>query len=506
MAAGRFNILAHQTARHVLLLLAVAGAIGAYQIPMTTLIAGDGATFIRYAQDLSGDPAGTIRSQDMHPGFPAILLAAHWLTAWGQPRSSWMRWVYTAQVTTLLLRLGALVVLYFAGRLIVGGRRAVLAVLILALLRKPAEYGSDVLSDWPHMLMLSGALLLLLYATRRSRWWLFALVGLVAGVGYLIRPECVQVVACGGIWLTMRLVRPRGEMTRATAAGSMAVLIIGFALAATPYMVLKGSLFPKKSPQGLLSDSRTPAQPPDAPVRVECSLAGNVGGGLARLANEFGNVMMWGFVPALLVGNLAYFRSGNRHGHDKELLGILIVLNVVILVWLFCNSGYISKRHVLPLVAYTIFQVPAGVRICGRRIAQFCAWLGPRAGLLGKTSRRFWRRTYLAGGIMALLPGLMAPIRAGKRSYVEAAGWIRANSAAQDVIVTLEPRIATYAERPFLVGFREPYFARARYVVQVVNRGGKLLPYSQLSPVKSWPIRKGGKVVVYTINRGDRRR
>ena len=74
--------------------------------------------------------------------------------------------------------LGAIAVLYFIARTLAGARWGFWGVLIFIMLPRPAEYGSDALSDWPHLFFFSAALLAMLQPEKR--WWLFALAGLVA--------------------------------------------------------------------------------------------------------------------------------------------------------------------------------------------------------------------------------------------------------------------------------------------------------------------------------------
>jgi 4-amino-4-deoxy-L-arabinose transferase-like glycosyltransferase len=106
----------------------------------------------------------------------------------------------------------ALIPLYFLGRLFVGPRQGFFAILILVFLPYPAEFGSDVIRDWPHILFLATGFLLLVLGGRRGKWWLLGFVGLAAGMGYMIRPECAQLVVYGLLWLLARLLRPKPEM------------------------------------------------------------------------------------------------------------------------------------------------------------------------------------------------------------------------------------------------------------------------------------------------------
>ncbi|MHC4160386.1 MAG: glycosyltransferase family 39 protein, partial [Planctomycetota bacterium] len=185
---------------HVIILLALATVIGIYLISTTTVIAKDGVTFIEYAKKLKVAPIGTMARKYQHPGYPLLILLAHKIASVLHEGVSIWSWIYCAQGVALTFRLLAIIAVYFIGRDLVGAEFSFWAVLILVFLPKPAEYGSDALSDWPHIFFLAGGVWLLMRASN-GQWWLFGFAGLAAGMGYLIRPECAQVVVFGFFWL-----------------------------------------------------------------------------------------------------------------------------------------------------------------------------------------------------------------------------------------------------------------------------------------------------------------
>jgi 4-amino-4-deoxy-L-arabinose transferase-like glycosyltransferase len=136
--------------------------------------------------------------------------------------------------------------MYFIGKHLLGAALSFWAILILIVLPEPAKYGSDALSDWPHLFFLSAGLLLLLKGAMNERWWLFGFAGFTAGTGYLIRPECAQLVAVGGLWLGLQLLWPKRAMSKGKVLFAFALLLVGFLAIAGPYMKLKGAVFPKK--------------------------------------------------------------------------------------------------------------------------------------------------------------------------------------------------------------------------------------------------------------------
>lgn len=217
--------------------------IGVYLILTTVLIARDGTFYIGRAQAIDENPLRIARGHP--PGYPFLLWIAHRAAASFAPHDSTMLWVYSAQGVTLLCRVLALVPLYFLGRLLVGARDSFWALLILVVLPYPAEYGSDVLREWPHVLFLSLGFWLLYWGLYRKRWWVLGIVGLGAGLGFLIRPECGQLVLYGLLGLAVTWFSTSGP-DRWKLLGAGLLLIAGFAVPAVPYIHATGSIVPNQ--------------------------------------------------------------------------------------------------------------------------------------------------------------------------------------------------------------------------------------------------------------------
>jgi len=231
---------------YISILLITALCIGIYLISTTVLIARDGVVFIEYAKDLEIEPVQTMIQKDQHPGYPAMILVIHKAIRLLSESESLFSWIYSAQSIALLFRLLTITVLYFIGRNLVGSRFSFWAILILIFLPKPAWYGSDALSDWPHLFFLATGMLLLIRASTNRRWWLFGFAGLTAGAGYLIRPECAQVIVYGCLWLGLQLFWAKRTLDKPKTVLALVLLLVGFLVATGPYMRLKGAVFPKK--------------------------------------------------------------------------------------------------------------------------------------------------------------------------------------------------------------------------------------------------------------------
>jgi len=234
---------------HLVILAAVALAMGAYLIATAVTIAGDGVFYIRLAQGMATDPHGVAQRYPI--GYPALLWVAHEAAGLFAQDDSPEAWARSSQVVTLLCRAGALVFVYLLGRSLVGARRSFLAVLILIFLPHPARYGVDVLREWPFLMLLSLGVWLLVKAVQGRTWRLFGCVGLASGVGYLIRPMSGQlgiygVVALLAAWLT------RERRAKRSLMGAGLFLLFGFALPVAPYLAWSGSALPHQFRPSLL--------------------------------------------------------------------------------------------------------------------------------------------------------------------------------------------------------------------------------------------------------------
>jgi len=137
----------------------------------------------------------------------------------------------------------ALVFFYLLGKRLVGARRGFQAVLILIVLPYPAAYGSNVLREWPFLLFLGLGFWLLVRTWQDRQWWLLGLVGLSAGLGYLIRPMCGQLVIYGVLALLVAL-RVEGARAAPRLLGAGLLLLAGFALPVVPTLAWTGKVVP----------------------------------------------------------------------------------------------------------------------------------------------------------------------------------------------------------------------------------------------------------------------
>ncbi len=454
---------------HISILLVIALCLGVYLISTTVIIAKDGVTFIEYAKNLTVSPIRTMLGQDQHPGYPFLILTSHRIANLAYEGPSTWSWIYSAQIVALIFRLLTIVVLYFLGKEIVGPRFSFLAILIFILLPKPAEYGSDALSDWPHLFFLSAGFLLLLRGAIDRKSWLFGFTGLLAGLGYLIRPECAQLVVVGFLWLALQLLWTKRIISQRKALLALALMLAGFLVSAGPYMKFKGAFFPKKN-VGRFSfnaerkescdDNRTNSK------YVAIISPADITDGLIEIIEETGDTLMWFFAPVLLIGTYNYFREGKWYKPEMFFIAALIALNILLLIWLRYKYSYISGRHILPLVVFTIFYVPTGLQILGN-------WLNARFSkirLETKQNPQLWFFILTTAGLAICIPKLVTPLRTDKQSYREAAKWLAEHTDEKDLVAVPDTRISFYAQRKGIRYTVGQIPEQAQYIVKILEK------------------------------------
>ncbi|HUU20805.1 MAG TPA: glycosyltransferase family 39 protein [Sedimentisphaerales bacterium] len=436
---------------NLLILILIASVLGVYLIATTVLIAKDGVYYIERAQKLSSDPVGIIKGHP--PGYPFLIFIAHRFVTLFTDNSSVFIWIYTAQSVTLLCRLIALIPLYFIGKFLVGSKRSFWAILILIILPYPAEFGSDALRDWPHILFLSTGLLFLIWGSRFGKWWMFAIAGLAAGLGHTIREECTQIVIYGILWLLISLFLPRGNISRLKAIRLTLILLIGFAIPAAPYMKVRGRVLPPKLKRVI--SCNTPWQSSGleqsgfddtVAVYTASGMPTDILKALGQLGEKISDNLMHFFILPLAVGLYQHFRKLRRTLlTERFFILALMILYLAMMVMLHKHYGYISRRHCMPMVVFTVFYIPVGLQIIAR-------WLSKRASkssLSIKRNRQRWFFILVAVGFSICTAKFdrITPLGWKMQGYIDTAKWLKENTSEKDLIAMADSRIGFYAQR-----------------------------------------------------------
>jgi len=466
----------HMPVAALVLPVVVSLAFGLYHVANMTVIAEDGVDYICYARALSAEPVkvlgdpSTYAGSPYPPGYPAVICAVYKLSCLLGLGGSLAAWIHSAQAASLACRLLGLVLLYFIAAEFVARRFAFWAVLIFSLLPYPVQIGSDVLREWPYLLFLAAGFLLLIRAAKLQIWWLFGAAGLVSGLGYLIRPASAQLVFYGIFWLGLCLAGRAGEagMVRRRAAAALAVLIVGFLVVAGPYSAVRGKLLPYRvheAMETLSADSDSPGlRPAEQPEKTIpgtffrrekrylvsffpfVAARGSIPRAALLLGRRLAELFSYYFLPFALLGLYRHLR-GRRRNHLELLLILFLLVNAAMpLARHFFFASSFSRRYVLPLAAFMVFFVPAGLEAAGAAIADYVRRLqGGRVSAVGSAGLYFL--VLVAIGAALCMPRLLRPARLEKRGYLSAATWLRRNTAMEDTIAVPDARIAFYAER-----------------------------------------------------------
>jgi len=433
---------------HIAILGAIAIVIGVYLIATTVLIAKDGAFYIEQAQQFPNNPVSIVKKHP--PGYPFFIFITHQIVGLFSNNSTVQDWVYSAQAVTLLFRLLALVPLYLIGKLIIDSKKSFWAILILIFLPYPAELGSDVIREWPHILFLSAGLLFLIWGVKFGKLWTFAVAGTIAAFGQTIRPECAQIVIYGIVWLLITIFFPKAGMSRMKSFFAMQFLLLGFAIPAAPYMKLRGGVLPEKLEKAITWNNSLECSEIEksSSTFIRVPFTGSVVPvdifkALGKLTQRMSENLMYFFMLMLVIGLYYDFcRLRKVLLTGKFFIFALMGLYSTLMVMLYVNYGYISRRHCMPIVVFTIFYIPVGLHIISR-------WLESKFPMIRKGDGKKFScfQALVIVGICLCFPKLIRPIRIEKSGYRAAANWLLENTAPGDIIAVSDNRIAFYSNR-----------------------------------------------------------
>lgn len=443
--------------------MAIALGIGIYLIVTTTLISKDGRLYIECAKQIEDNPVEAVRNMQPCPGYPLLISLMHRTMGIFSDTKSIQGWIFSAQFVSLLSKIIASVALYFVGCYFVGARASFWGVLILTILPDSAEFGSDALADWPHIMFLVIGFLLLLSGARRGKSWMFGFAGIIAGLAYLVRSEGCQLVLYGGAWLLFNFIKPQGQMKRTMAAGSLILLLAGFAAIAIPYMQLRGYVFPDQNMFKLPELLSFSGNINTSIINTNMCLAGLsikwlIGDG--TLITNMCETLMYYFFPALIIGSYCYFRKHSKTFEQTFFAAAFVIFNIAMLSWQ--SDRFLSRRHVMPLIIFTVFYIPIGLEV----IAGWISEKSKQNKISMQKNKQRWFFILLIVGIVICVPKLLRPLGIKKQGYIDAAMWLKENTKPEDIIAAVDKRIAFYGERVSTGGAEYEIFEDIQYTVK----------------------------------------
>lgn len=516
--------------------LILTAALEAAILARSPIIAKDGIGFIRIAHELAVDPAATLRLEDQHPGYPAMVLAASRLVQRVAGQNDFDAAMIGAHLASALCGVASVLCLWFFVRRLYDDRVANITALLAAAWPLLRQNAADGLSDTPHLMFYLASAWLAGEGIARGRITLLAAAGAASGLAYWVRPEglapgaaAAMVLATGMVtsfFASRKNVLSRSER-RQWLAG-LGALLAAMALVASPYALIAGKVTSKKMPfrappsahavaiasveptSGLLAEPRPGGTLPDEFDRPAV-LAGVFGLGLVELGRELAQGLYYfGLIP-LAIGALAPTRPRRQSG-VVWLHVALVSVHASLLMLLYLVAGYISHRHVIPLVALLLPGVTAGMIAVGQRLSVRV----PRLGAPRRVAAA-WAGIFM----LALLPKCLRPLNAVYAPLVQAAHWVRQHGHPGDAVLATSSYVRFYAKLPgILVGPEAPnlpvglHFAPPPgpwpfIVLEVDERtfdrgqlAGPYGPYEQMLELPAHPRKPWAKVVVFQLRRG----
>jgi hypothetical protein len=171
------------------------------------------------------------------------------------------------------------------------------------------------------------------------------------------------------------------------------------------------------------------------------------------------------------------------------------------MVWLYCKHGYMSRRHTLPLVVFTVFCIPSGLQASASWLEEKFSRKTEQSPAL-KGNKQFWFLVLLIIGISICIPKLLTPIRAKKQQFRDAAQWLIENTRENDVVAVCDGRISFYADRRGVEYDGHTIPGEAQYVVKAMENEKDMLAAERgLEVEKVIESNSKSKVVIYRLRR-----
>ncbi len=360
--------------RRILLALAAvllgAASVRLIAVARAEVIARDGTVYMAMAREIATRGlAETTLDYQYHPGYPALVAATARIGRLDWPDA----WAHAGMGISVFLSLVTVAGVFLIGSEILPPGPALVGAALFALGGRFVEISADAISD---SMMLALCVLGLLWSLRLHRALqnqrrtdvlaMAALVGISAGLAYLVRPEgLVILLPAAGLLVSAGPEAP-GKW-RLVAGG---LLLLTAAMAVAPSAIWIGSLTGKTGPSDFVQAGAMP---------LAAAWPGDLAAALARVVDRgrsaLGNVAtvfllitaatwLGRYVLRLKLPDKVVYLPGP--GGWWVLLGPGCVL-VPLLVGLEMNqpgNGYISSRHMLIPVAALAPLAGAGVWTC----------------------------------------------------------------------------------------------------------------------------------------------
>jgi hypothetical protein len=426
------------------------------------VIAKDAIGFIRIARSLATDPVATLRTEDQHPGYPAMVLAAERCYRWLSGRPEFDCYLAATRLASATCGLLSTLFLWLFARRLYDDRIANVTVLLAAVWPLFRFNASDGLSDTPHLTFyLAGAWLAAEGLVRGRIGWIVA-AGVASGLAFWVRPEGLVVgvaagLVCGAKFVRLRLVS-RGQ------AIFIAAIVAATLLMVVPYVLVAGKITSKKLPfhrpvsahaqaiaaaeptAGLLAEPPPGGTLPDE-FRRPGTFLGTLALGLFELARELAQGFYYLALIPLAAGTFAPARP--QPNRSVVLLHVLLMNgHAALLLLLYLTAGYISHRHVLPLVALMLPTAAAGTICLADEASRRIRFAGSPRRALAIAVCIFY---------VGLVPKCLRPLHEVYLPLLQAAQCVKSQAKPGDSVLSTSGYVRFYTDLPgILVGCEAP--------------------------------------------------
>lgn len=477
------------------IILALAAALQGFMLFATPTVSADGIIFIRIARELNADPVEAFRTNDQHPGYPAMLLAATRVVECFGYQGDPEAWMAGGRLISFICGLLSVAVVWLFARSMFDARLANVAAICFSVLPVPRWSSVDAQSDTPHVLLYLVAVWLASVGITNGNVLLLAGAGAASGLAYWIRPEGLEVALVALPFLVWQAYQAGwGWRRMAIAVGTLAGAA---AIIAAPYPILAGKITSKQLPFAKATRTETfieqqakvaalkaaetkqpalvqqieqpvQAQPIEPSPAAEISLAatpvpevsqvstsgnetaetpppkrftakfvfGMLGKAFAAFIYSICQGLKFVFIPCYLLGNVCLYWRRPPMIQIFFLIG-LGVTHIAILMSVYILSGYIAHRHVIPLVALAIPFAALAIL----QASQVFSWLC-------RVRPAWFSVPIVTACCLAVLPYTLRPVNHEFKPVIAATRWIAEQTKSGEGVVTNSPYVGFYGHMP----------------------------------------------------------
>jgi hypothetical protein len=447
-------------------------------------IAKDGITFIEMAKGLTRSPVETMRAADQHPGFPAMVVVGRWLVLPFVPSDSIFSWIWGARLVSGVFGILVIIPAWLLANRTFDRRAAIVAAFVVALLPLFRRNAADALSDSPHLFFYLLAVWLAVEGAARRQWKWFLGVGAASGLAFWIRPEGLSPVVVMACLLPFWAWRTRKLRARSVVLFVL-VMALGAAAVMAPYRILAGKFTSKITNKEYLlpqagagggearfeTNALQPARPPLGPggrmelvANVDKSVPRSVPGtkaapaeperiprpwwvavdALVETVMEVAHSLRWVLVVPLFAGVFFRDRRRDRDASHAIVIG-MVAFHALLLIGLYYAGGYLSDRHVMPIVLLAVPRVSAGMLLLAGWVSRAIL----RADDTNLDRRRGWVvAAFLAAFAVLAAPWTLAPLHPEEIPVIETSLGLKVHAKPGDQVLSNSVYVPFYSQIP----------------------------------------------------------